>query len=241
MEERFNSLRILKNFFNSWSHIEKQERFDSLSQTERLQLFESHWEEVYKKRLNSMSPFSRVLFSFFFWHTVQFFESYFLIKWFNSLRQMKEKGFNSLRHIQRNGFNSLRRIERKRFNSLRRMQKKKFNSLSHAKAVNMKERFTSLRHIGKQERFNSLRRKKFNPLSHRKISSLWNIRKNIWVIFFKKKPVIFENLVHFLESYLKKFNSESHKKGQFCESYQRKKSSILWVTLQKKFNSLGHI
>ena len=71
--------------FNSLSHIGKQERFNSLSQKERLQLFESYWEEVHKKRFNSMSPLTRVTFFesvFFFWHTAQFFESYFLIKFF---------------------------------------------------------------------------------------------------------------------------------------------------------------
>ena len=59
----------------------------------------------------------------------------------------------------------------------------------------------------------------------------------IWLILNKK--------VQFFEPYLKtKFISMSHiwkstilrvkqKKGQFCESYQRKKSSILWVSLQK--------
>ena len=86
-----------------------------------------------------------------------------------------------------------------------------------------------MRHI-RRKVFNSLRRKKFNPLSHRKISSLWDIEKTFnslrFFFFFEKiESYLKKKVVHFLESYLKKFNSESH---------IREKSSILWGTLKKQ-------
>ena len=57
----------LKKNFNSLSHNGTQEKLNSWSHTaKRLQLFESYWEEVHKKRFNPISHFKRV----------QFFESY---------------------------------------------------------------------------------------------------------------------------------------------------------------------
>ena len=48
MKEKLNSLRHFeKKDFNSLSHIGKVERFNSLGQKERLQLFESSWKEVH--------------------------------------------------------------------------------------------------------------------------------------------------------------------------------------------------
>ena len=93
-KEKFNSLSHTgkQDRFNSLSHIGKQERFNSSRHIEKKDFNSlSQIEKRFKKKLNSMSHSKRVQFcesfflkkkedfdflSRFFWHKVQFFESY---------------------------------------------------------------------------------------------------------------------------------------------------------------------
>ena len=105
-KERFNSfgscsLSQIQKRFTSWNQIKKEVRLFELNSKKvqffepysikKVQPFESNWEEVHKKRFNSMSHFKRVpSFETFFdtrfnslshfpWkEDVKFFESYFL-------------------------------------------------------------------------------------------------------------------------------------------------------------------
>ena len=117
MEERFNSLSILK--INSLSHIGKQERFNSSRHIEKKDFNSlSHIEKRFIKRGSILWVLYKEFHSlslFFFFDTR--FNSLSHISWSNvSILCViwKKKVFISLRHIQRKGFNSLRRIERKR-------------------------------------------------------------------------------------------------------------------------------
>ena len=194
----------------------------------------------------------------------KFFASLFLKKKkFNFLRviyqmgsirsDVLKRGFNSLSHIfwKWFDFSSFSKSHflyffQQKFNFLSCVQKmgsilwvifkKTFTSLSQYQ----KEKFNSLSHTGKQDRFNSLSHieKHFNSLSHiekrfiKKAQFYESFTKSsiLWVIFLKKKISIF--WVAFFDTRFNSLNHISEKEEvQFCKSY--KNSSILWVLFRK--------
>ena len=250
-EEKFNSLSLKKISSPS------QKGFNSLSQKERLQLFESSWKEVHKKRFNSMSQ-------------VIFLEK-------SSIQRVIQKRFNSLSHIREKSwilwvvlenFNSLSRIkkkinvEKKKSCSKKQVQfcesywKKK--SVLWVVFVFQKKKNIFESHNEKGDQFfesffvgENILKRRFTSVSHKKSNSL--------SFFWWKKKQVFESCfsrrVEFFESYWK--NSLSHIEKKFSSLYRIfGESSILWVVFfffsqtqksnslthaQKKFNSSSHV
>ena len=155
---------ILKKRFNSLSQIQKKKKFNPWSQTQKKGsilwvILEhkkswtlgvilqkdfnslSHIEKRFIKRgSNSMSHFKRVqFFESFFWHKVQFFESY--KKRINSLRRKKVQSFESKKNqFFEKYWKNIQFFEffffwKKKLNSLSHILKK-FNSESHTKKKN---------------------------------------------------------------------------------------------------------
>ena len=248
MKEKLNSLRHFeKKHFNSLSHIGKQERFNSLSQKERLQLFESSWKEVQKKRFNSMS---QVI--FLEKKKVQFRESY--KKKFNTLSHIREKSW--ILWVVLENFNSLSRIKK---NS---MSKKK-KSFSEKKSILwvVLKKISSVSRIRTSKKFHfesHSEKKGINSLSLffflEKYLSLWVFKKVKFFEFFLREKV-------FESCYKEGFNSSSHIEKNLSVILKRssvlcivffEKSSILWVVFlinskiqffeshSKKNNSLSH-
>ena len=181
-----------------------------------LHLFESYWKEVHKKRFNSMSHFfeQKVRFPeslFFFWHKVQFFETYWKVQLFDSfwkkLSHIREKkvqflgrirgkvqffdsyskkkiNFAKKSHIQK--IKNLWVVFRKRFNSVTRIHISKKNQFCES----CSQKGSILRVIYQMGSMHSdILKRGFNSLSHMKKTWI------IWVIFFRTKKV------QFFESY----------------------------------------
>ena len=234
MKEGLNSLRHFeKKDFNSLSHIGKQERFNSLSQEERLQLFESSWKDVHKKevqfdesrhiswkKINSESHTKKVF---------QFCESYWLkISSVSRIRISKKFHFESRRVIIRvQFFESFFFFLEKIF-----FFKKKYKSVRHKK-VKFFEFFSLTK---KKKSLWVMLKKGFNSLSH--------IEKNLWVIL-KKSSVLCVFWKNFLSHILwvvflkkkkktQKFNSLSDTQKRINSLSHTQEISILWVILLKK-------
>ena len=222
MEERFNSLSILKKSI-LWVILEnKKGSILRVILKKRLQLFESYWEEVHKKRFNSMSPLKRVTFFesvFFLTHgsilwviCFNSLRSFLCVIWFNSLSQKnaKKKGWNLFIFKKIQFFASY---------------SKKFNSSSHIwRKVQF---FDSLRRIVQRQKrvqFNSLRRIQRTKKGCNSLRRIWKKSWILWLIF---------------------------KKNQLFESWKNNSlSNFQWVILEntnsltdtkQKFNSLSHI
>ena len=241
-----NPLSLKKK--NSLSQIEEKfQFFESYWNTRKVELLESYCKKtstlwvilrrgskkkssilwVIYKEFNSLSNFlkkSSILWVFF-WHKVQFYESYFLIKWSNSLRHLKEKGCNSLR-IWKKGLNSLTHIKN---SILWDMKKsilwvifKKFDSLSHTK----QKKFNSWSHIWRKVQF-----------FESKKSVLWVKIKRVQ--FFESRFCLKNSILWVIFS--RRFHSSNQiffKKKLFASFFE--KSSILWVIiLWKEFNFLS--
>ena len=225
-QDRFNSLSHIgkQEKFNSSRHIEKKD-FNSLSQIEKrfieAQFYESFtkssilWVFFFKKK-EDFDFLSR-----FFWHKVQFFESY---SW-------KKKRLNSLSRIKIVQFYEYYLEKMAQFFESKFIKKKTqfFESNFENHKFQVSASGTILWVIWKINSLRIFSKKKINSLNHMKT----------WVTCKKG--------VRFVESYWKKRRFDSLTlsrkyltKIQFFESYS-KRGSILWVTsFERRFNSLSH-
>ena len=262
MKERLNSLRHFEEKdFNSLSNIGKQEKFNSLSQKERLQLFEPSWKEV---QFDESSHISWKQVQFRERHTkkVQYFESYQRKKW-NPLSRIGEFQFFES-YSKKSSMSNKKVIFKKKTSSilwvvcflqkqssvsrirtwknfiLRVTMKKRINSSSHffGKKNILKRRFKSVSHK-KSNSLSFVEKKGFNSSSHIE-KNLWVILKKssvLWIVFLRQAQFFecfFSKKIQFFESHSKKFNSLSH----------APEISILWVIFflkKKKFSSSSHV
>ena len=238
IRRRFNSSsQYFLKVFNSWSHIRKKGLILWVVFPKKVQFFESQkrfkiLKDIFEKKNNSLSPIQK---------------KYFLKRRFSSSRFLfwvifSEITLNSLSHIfWRKKSNSLSHISEKKSSILRVIFPKKNNFVRFFFGCEFFgsyfKKFSSLSHTQKRVQFlESYFLKRFNPLSH-----IWN-KFNSQSLFLSKKKFNLSRIpekVQFCESYSRKKGSIlcvifKEKRVQFFESHRQEKGSILWVTSKEK-------